>query len=89
MAQTPGAGSVLKVRNSLVKLKCDVHPWMTAYLWVLDNALFSVTGSDGAFRIEKLPPGVWTVEVWHERFGTRTAQVTVVPWGRTRVDFHY
>ena len=47
--------------------QCSVHPWMTAYAFVVKNPFFSKTGADGKFTIDKLPDGNYTVEVWHER----------------------
>jgi len=61
----------------MVTVQCDVHPWMRAYLGVLDHPHFAVTGADGAFRFPNLPPGDYVVEAWHERFGRRTANVKV------------
>lgn len=60
-----------------IKIKCDVHPWMTAYLWVLDHPFYSVTGEDGSFRIENLPAGKYTLKAWHERMGEMEQEVTV------------
>ena len=68
--KAPGPGDV-------IKFKCDVHPWMTAWLVVTDNPFFAVTKADGSFSIPNVPPGTYTVEAWHERFGTKTATVTV------------
>ncbi len=61
----------------MVKFKCDVHPWMSAYVGVLDHPFFSVSAADGAFEIKDLPAGTYTLEAWHEKLGTQTAQVTV------------
>ena len=63
--------------GDVVKFKCDVHPWMTGYLLVTDSPFFAITGADGAFSIPNLPPGKYTVEAWHEKFGTKQAEVTV------------
>lgn len=61
----------------MVRVKCDVHGWMAAWVGVLAHPYFAVTGSDGTFTLTNVPAGSYTVEAWHERFGTRTAQVTV------------
>jgi plastocyanin len=63
--------------GDIVKFKCDVHPWMTAYVLVSDNPHFAVTGDDGAFTIANVPPGKYTIEAWHEKYGTKTVDVTV------------
>ncbi|MEP7009401.1 MAG: hypothetical protein ABJC13_03685 [Acidobacteriota bacterium] len=61
----------------MVTLHCNVHPWMTAYVGVLDHPYFAVTGPDGKFSIGDVPPGTYTVGVWHETLGVREAVVTV------------
>ncbi len=71
----------------MVRLKCDVHPWMSAYVGVLDHPFFAVTGPDGTFEIKNVPPGTYTIEAWHEKAGTKTAQVTVAQDGTATVDF--
>ena len=58
-----------------VKLKCDIHPWMSAYIGVFDHPFFAVTGTDGAFTISGLPESDYTVEAWHESLGVRAANV--------------
>jgi len=60
-----------------VPLKCDVHGWMIAYANVVPHPFFAVTGADGRFEVKGLPPGTYTVEVWHETLGTQTQSATV------------
>lgn len=67
------------VSEVMVRFKCDVHGWMAAWVGVTSHPFFAVTGADGAFELKGVPPGTYTVEAWHEKFGTRTAQVTVGP----------
>ena len=64
-------------KEVMVPFKCDVHGWMNAYVGVLDHPYFAVTGPDGKFSLKGLPPGTYTIEAWHEKAGTQTAQVTV------------
>jgi plastocyanin len=59
------------------QIKCDVHPWMIAYVSVFTHPFFSVTGTDGKFTISGLDPGTYEITAWHERLGTQTASVTV------------
>ena len=61
----------------MIKVKCEVHPWMASYIGVLDHPYFAVTGEDGLATIKDLPAGEYTVELWHEKYGTQTQKVTV------------
>ena len=61
----------------MVKIKCEVHPWMRAYAGVVDNPFYGVTGDDGSVQIKDLPPGEYTLEAWHEKYGVQTQKVTV------------
>lgn len=72
----------------MVKMKCDVHPWMTGYIGVLSHPYFSVTEDDGSFKIENVPPGDYVIEAWHETYGTKTQNVTVTDDG-TESDFKF
>jgi plastocyanin len=63
--------------NDVIKFKCDVHPWMTGYVVVTDNPYFAVTGDDGKFALPKVPPGSYTLEAWHEKYGSVTKDITV------------
>lgn len=71
----------------MVKIKCDVHPWMGAYCGVVDHPYFAVTGDDGSFTINNLPPGEYVLEAWHEELGTTTQTVTVGENESKTVDF--
>ncbi len=71
------------------RIKCDVHPWMGAYVEVFSHPYFAVTGNDGTFTISKLPPGTYQLEAWHERLGTQTGTVTVAEGGTGKADFSF
>jgi plastocyanin len=60
-----------------IQLRCDVHPWMKCYLGVFWNPYFQVTGPNGSFELKDLPPGTYTIEAWHEKYGTVSQQVTL------------
>jgi plastocyanin len=60
-----------------VKVRCDVHNWMNAYACVVNHPKYGVTGKDGTVKLEGLPPGDYTIEIWHEKYGTQTQKVTV------------
>jgi plastocyanin len=61
----------------IFQIKCDVHPWMSAWVGVFTHPFFSVTKPDGKFSLAGLDPGTYEITAWHERLGTQTASVTV------------
>ncbi|MEO8584719.1 MAG: carboxypeptidase regulatory-like domain-containing protein [Acidobacteriota bacterium] len=61
----------------MVRIKCDVHGWMSAFVGVVSHPFFAVTAADGTYAIKNLPAGTYTIEAWHEKLGTQTQQVTV------------
>jgi plastocyanin len=70
----------------MVRVKCNIHSWMHAFIGVTDNPYFAVTGDDGSFSIPDLPPGTYTVEVWQEGLGTQDQQVTVTPQSKAQLN---
>ena len=73
-----GKGSrSLGTEEVMVKLGCDVHPWMTAWLGVVDHPFFAVTKEDGTFSFPGLPKGTYTLSAWHERHGVVETKITV------------
>src|SRR5688572_14780667 len=79
-SQPPGAEPKIKSfprEEVAIAVKCNIHPWMRSYISVLPHPFFAVTGDDGTFSIKGLPPGTYTVTVWHEKLGSVDQQVTV------------
>ena len=72
-----------------IKMRCDVHFWMASFIHVLDHPFYAVTGDDGSYRIDGLPAGTYTIEVWHEKLGTQTAQITVADGEIKMSDFTF
>jgi plastocyanin len=73
----------------MVKVKCEVHNWMSAYIGVLDHPFFAVSDDKGSFEIKNLPAGTYELEAWHEKFGTKTMKVTVGASGAATADFSF
>ena len=68
-----------KKAEEAIHIKCDVHPWMSAYCFCMEHPFFAVTGADGSFSISlgDLPDGEYGIKVWHETLGEATGKVTV------------
>ena len=64
-------------KPEIVPFKCDVHPWMRAWVAVVPHPFFAVTSPDGRYEIRGLPAGTYTVEAWHEKLPAQTFTVTV------------
>jgi len=75
--------------ENVFQIKCDVHPWMSAYIGVFTHPFFSATGTDGKFTIAGLDPGTYEITAWHERLGTQTASVTVAANDKKTQDFKF
>jgi len=91
-SQPPRAEHKFKQFDSeeiLFPVTCSVHPWMRAYIGVSPNPFFAVTGEDGTFSLKGVPPGTYTVEAVHEKYGRKQGTVTVTAHGEAKVDFTY
>lgn len=71
------------------ELKCDVHPWMNAWVTVTDHPFFAVSSSNGQFTIKGIPAGTYEVEAWHEMFGKKTATIKLVGPDSKTLDFTF
>lgn len=89
----PKAGTVyevpLKNEEVMMRLKCDVHSWMVAYLGVVSHPYFAVSSESGSFKIVDVPPGKHTIRAWHEQYGPLTQTVEVKPGQTTTVEIGY
>ena len=74
-------------REEIVKVKCDVHPWMSAYVGVFAHPFHAVTDKDGNCEVANLPAGEYTVAAWHETFGEVEQKVTVAEGETAAVEF--
>jgi len=73
----------------VVPLTSDIHSWMAAFVGVMPHPFFAVTSADGSFTIRGVPSGAYTVEAWHEKFGTATERVIVDAGQTTSVSFTF
>ena len=70
-----------------IHVGCDIHRWMSSWIVVAKHPYYAVTGKDGAFRLEDVPAGNYTMEIWHETLGKKKAEVTVTPGAEASVEF--
>ena len=73
----------------MVRFKCDMHNWMSAYAGVLEHPHFAVTRPDGEFELRNLPAGSYTVEAWHEKLGTQIQNVTLTDNEKKQLTFAF
>ena len=89
----PKAGIVqelrLKDHEIMVRVACDVHRWMTAFVGVVSHPYFSTSDSGGTFAIANVPAGNYTIQAWHEIFGVVTQTVRVTDGATSTVEFGY
>ena len=72
----------------VVKLKCDVHNWMEAFIILLKNQpYYSLTDENGNFSIDGIPPGTYTIKAWHEALGNMEKKVEITDGTLSEVDF--
>jgi len=91
-SQSPGAPAIERVfarQEIMIPVKCNIHPWMRSYISVVDHPFYAVTAEDGSFTIEGLPPGSYTIEAIHERFGSQESPVEVGPSESKEIEFTY
>jgi hypothetical protein len=71
----------------IFKIKCDVHSWMASYCGVFKHPFFAITDDDGSFEIKDVPPGKYTLEVWHEYLGKKSQKIEVKAGETAEADF--
>ncbi|MFQ5708163.1 MAG: carboxypeptidase regulatory-like domain-containing protein [bacterium] len=76
-------------KPDIISVRCDVHGWMSAVIVVAEHPFYALTDSLGNFRIENVPAGEYTVEVWHETLGELSGTVKVQSRREARVELIY
>lgn len=69
----------------MIRVKCNIHPWMRAWVGVVPHPYFALTGREGAFDLTRVPPGTYLLEAWHEALGRIEQRVTVDPKGTSEL----
>ena len=90
--QPPGAPSLIHKFTRpeiMIMVHCNEHPWMSAYVAVTNNPFYAVTGAQGTFTIQNVPPGEYTLGGWTATFGTQDQKVTVRAGQPTQVTFTF
>jgi len=77
------------VAAGLVKIRCEVHQWMAAYIVVTEHPYHAVSDVYGEYELRDVPPGVYQLKVWHETLGTQEKRIEVKPAGTPKVDFTF
>ncbi|MFQ5817398.1 MAG: carboxypeptidase regulatory-like domain-containing protein [Terriglobia bacterium] len=91
LALAPKSAKVVQPlsRPGSIIVKCDIHGWMQAFIRVDDHPFHAVSAADGSFRIAGIPPGTYTLEAWHEHFGSKEARVKIEAGSVARVTLYY
>lgn len=72
-----------------IPLICNVHPWMRAFVFVFTNPYYAVTSTTGAFELRNLPPGTYTIEAWHEKYGIQDQTLMLGPHESKSISFRF
>jgi plastocyanin len=89
-SQSPGAPAIeerFSREEIAIPVMCNVHPWMRSYLAIFDHPYSAVSGPGGAFEIRNLPPGNYTLEAWHEKYGTLSQALVISAKEAKKVSF--
>lgn len=90
-SQPPGSPNISEKfdQPEFIKVKCNIHPWMSGRFAVLKTSHYSVSGDNGAFSLPDLPAGKYTVTAWHEDYGTQVQEVTITGNETKSIDFSF
>jgi plastocyanin len=90
---TPAGGPPFSFRPTreevMLRIICDIHKWMVTYVGVVTNPYFAVSGHNGAFEIDGVPPGTYAIVAWQEKYGVMKKTVQVTAGKTATVDFTY
>ncbi len=81
--------TTFKKTEFMFPIRCDVHPWMLAWMAVMPHPFFSVSSEEGKFEIKNLPAGTYEIEAWHEKLESKTMTLTVIDGKSQQADFTF
>jgi plastocyanin len=87
MAKSPDLSFTFDKPEEFLKFKCDVHPWMFAWISVFDHPYFAVSDKDGNFKIANVPPGKYKIKANHRKGGEVIQDIEVKDGADTKVEF--
>jgi plastocyanin len=87
MAKGPDLKFTFDQPEEFVRFKCDIHPWMFAWVTIFDHPYYAITGQDGTFKIANLPPGKYKIKAIHRKAGEIVQEVEVKDGQDAKVDF--
>jgi plastocyanin len=91
-SQEPGAEALTRKFTQpevMIRVKCNIHGWMHAWVGVVAHPYFAVTGADGSFQLPNVPPGNYVIETWHEELGKQEQPLTLSSSGTSELVFKY
>ena len=77
------------VAAGIVKIRCELHPWMAAYIVVSDHPYYAISDIYGEYEINDVPPGAYQLKVWHETLGTQQKQIEIKLSITQKIDFTF
>jgi hypothetical protein len=77
------------IAPEFIHVRCDIHPWMSAWVGVFSHPFFTVTGADGSFTLPRVPAGHYKIGAWQERYGEVDQEITVVDGKSISVNFSF
>jgi hypothetical protein len=75
--------------TGVIQMLCDVHPWEEAYIISVPHPYHAVTDERGGFALDTIPPGSYTLTLWHEKLGIRRKKVTLGPGKHLKLELTY
>ena len=91
--QPPEKGTITRAlrprRGNQIRLECDAHDFMQGWIYAADNPYYAVVSTDGSFEIGDVPPGTYTVKIWHPFLGLQEQQVTLTPSEASEITFQF